>query len=625
MKYYNKLAFRITLIIFIPIFAIAVFVIIYMYNSFYDLGFEKYTNNLETVNRNYIDFIDEKLHLIENDAIRESHYFLENEFKNKNDLLEFTKNNILLDSVIFGSAVVFDIGKYKENKDYAFFYSYKKGSEIVQMCFEDELDISFFDYRNNKQQWWDIPSQTYHSGWTDPYYDFGASKVDMITYYYPFFIHNEYQGVITIDISLETLRGKLINNKHSLEEELSSDLFILSFDSIIIYTKNLEQSGENIYQFNNSSNIQFNIEESLNILNLSLNRKTGMMDLHSFDGNTVFLAFYSPFNYADWTAINLIPYDIIHLNVYEQLESTIYIISIFVIFLTIIIFLMAQYISKPIVRLSKYSLRIAEGNYDAKLYLKGKTEIGVLSRNFARMQEKVKNREIVIRQKNKQLLRLDIAKNNFLLLISHEIRTPLNGIVGATFILNDKIEDPELKEFIEMLEESVNRLDRFSTKALEITHMQTVGYELEKNDMKVCPVINSVITSFASTIDSKSLSIVTKFNDDCTINVIGSYFKGVIEELVSNAVKFSYENTDINIDVIKQAKTIIIKISNIGDSIPKNKKSEITKAFGLAQEHIDNNIGLGLNYVQTFVDIHHAKLDIESENEKTTISIHFKV
>lgn len=625
MKYYNKLAFRITFIIFIPIFVIAIFVIILMYNNIYELTFEKYTRDLEIVNRNYINYIDDKLHFIEEETFKKSHYFLENNFKNKKEILEFTKSNTLLDSIIFGSAVIFDIGKYNNNDEYAFFYSYQKEDEIAQICFEDELDVDYFNFQNNQHQWWDIPSKTYKSGWTEPYYDFGASKVDMITYYHPFFVKNEYQGVITIDISLETLRGKLINNKHTFEEELSSDLFILSSDSIIIYTKNLDHSGKNIYQLKNSSNKRFDLEESLTILDLSVNRKTGMMDLHSSDRNSLFLAFYSPFNYTNWIAINLIPYDNIHLNVYKQLGLTIYLMSAFVIFLTVIIFLMARYISKPIVRLSNYSLRIASGNYDVKPYLKGKTEIGILSRNFAKMQEEVKKREMEIRKKNKQLLVLDIAKNNFLLLISHEIRTPLNGIAGATYLLNDKIEDPELKEFIEMLEESVDRLDRFSNKALEITHMQTVGDELEKSDIQVCPIINNVLKTFLSAIEQKSLNVVIDFYEDCTIHVIESYFKSVIEELISNAIKFSDENTDIIIEVLKQHKTLIIKIRNIGETIPKSKKGEITKAFGLAQEHIDSNIGLGLNYVQTFVDIHHAKLHIISKDKKTTISIHFKV
>ena len=55
------------------------------------------------------------------------------------------------------------------------------------------------------------------------------------------------------------------------------------------------------------------------------------------------------------------------------------------------------------------------------------------------------------------------------------------------------------------------------------------------------------------------------------------------------------------------------------------KKKEITKPFGLAHEHIDRNIGLGLNYVQTFTDLHHAKLSIVSENKKTTVSLSFNL
>jgi len=625
MKFYNKLSFRVTLSISIPIIAIAVLVIVLLYDINYNLTLEKYKDNLETVNRNYIEFIDIELRDIEDKLSERANVFLNKKFKTEQDILEFTKNNILIDSIIFASGVIFDEGKFNKEKNYGFFYSYKNKDEIIDISFQDTTDTSFFDYHSSKEQWWVKPNTTYTSGWTDPYYDTYAGKIDMITYYYPFFIDDQFHGIISLDISLETLRSKLIENEKNLERKISSELYIVSFDSIIIYAERSELSGKNIYNVsrNNKEQRQFNPIESNQILNSAIQRKSGMSDLHSLDNQTLYFAFYSPFSHVNWAAINVIPYNKIDENVAERLSQVTIYIFFFIILLIIIIIFISRYISKPIVKLSNLSLQIANGNYDTLLDLNGKTEIGILARNFNRMQKEVKKREEVILQKNEQLLELDEAKNKFLLLISHEIRTPLNGIVGMTSLIKDSIQDPELEEFIEMLIESVDRLDSFSKRALEITQMQTQGQSISKEYVDVNEIIKNVCDSYLTKLEEKKLLVNYQFDKSNQLNVNKKYFISCIDEIINNAVKFSFDSNSIGIETINKNDSFIIKISNTGEVIPLNKTTEITKSFGLVKEHIDKDIGLGLSFVQSFVNIHKAELNITSNEERTVIVIKF--
>ncbi len=248
----------------------------------------------------------------------------------------------------------------------------------------------------------------------------------------------------------------------------------------------------------------------------------------------------------------------------------------------------------------------------------------ILEQKVAERTAELKESNENLDKANTQLLTLDEAKNQFLMLISHEIRTPLNGIVGSAYFLSDSIDDPELTEFLDMLKESVDRLDSFSRTALEITQMQTVGRELSKKVFDINSIISKVIDEKQSTANEKDITIVSALEKDLDINGVEDYFKKTIEELIGNGIKFSSEGIDIKVKTFEENGKIKISVTDTGEIIPLEKIEEITKPFGLAKDHYDNHIGLGLSYVQTFLDIHDATIEIKSSEEETVITLIFE-
>lgn len=267
-----------------------------------------------------------------------------------------------------------------------------------------------------------------------------------------------------------------------------------------------------------------------------------------------------------------------------------------------------------------------------KTQLELKTQREILKNMNNILEEKVQERTAELKESNesldkanKQLLTLDEAKNQFLMLISHEIRTPLNGIVGSAYFLNDMIDDPDLRDFLDMLKESVDRLDNFSKMALEITQMQTVGKEMDKTSINLNSVVAKVIESKLTDAEERHCTIKANYKSAGNIFGIEEFFIRTIEELISNAIKFSNENSVIGINTYEENGKLMFSVIDKGEVIPENKIEEITKPFGLAKDHYDKHIGLGLAYVKTFLDIHNASINIKSSEEETKITLIFDI
>ncbi len=267
-----------------------------------------------------------------------------------------------------------------------------------------------------------------------------------------------------------------------------------------------------------------------------------------------------------------------------------------------------------------------------KTQLELKTQREILKNMNVVLEEKVQERTAQLNESNlklevanKKLVGLDEAKNNFLNLISHEIRTPLNGIVGSTYFLNDMIEDPDLKEFVGMLMESVDRLDGFSKKALEITQMQTLGDEIIKKEIHLNKFVNDVIDDSKESADNNNIGLEVSLTDNDSFLGVEDYISGAIKEIIGNAIKFSNENNVVKVVSIVEGDKLKLSISDTGEVIPKEKIEEIVKPFGLGNAHYDKHMGLGLSYVQSTIDLHNASLEISSTEELTTVSMVFKI
>ena len=246
------------------------------------------------------------------------------------------------------------------------------------------------------------------------------------------------------------------------------------------------------------------------------------------------------------------------------------------------------------------------------------------------LEQKVQERTAQLEASNKKLEEafeklkvLDVAKSNFLKLISHEIRTPLNGIIGSTYFLDDIIEDPDLKDFTKTLKESAERLERFSVNALFLTQLDTKRMETYQKPVGLLPAIEKALEENKKITEEKNISINHK--PKAIPPVIGDdmLIRKSLSETINNAVKFS-TGQEVTIEAFEEEDKVRVRISNTGPVIPEEKLQRMTEVFGLADQHMDKNAGLGLAIVSACQNLVNGELNIESTDGITRVTLSYR-
>jgi len=617
-----KLAYKILLAVILPTIIISVVFIFLIRNTLYTEVEKRFIQSIENCTHDYASLLNIRLKAISKiadyqfiDKIADSYNF------DEGDVFKILSKNLSKDTLIYGASIYFDT-IYEGKLNSSLLYVYHDNEKLSNICLKKDTE-AYNAYFSNNFDWWTVPKKSGKGIWTSPYFDRGVGNILMITYSCPIIYKDKIIGLSTVDIRLSDIAELLLINEEAIEGEYNPNLFVLNTtDSVIIYSERKERIGHFVYLQNNSQTESSN--SNYDFVDTIFASKNTMGVLKEKYDNRQFFAFYSRIKNTNWLVVNILVNSKVESYISAIITKSIILLSILIIIITLIILFTSRLITNPISKISSTTAEVSEGNYK-KINLNRNDEIGILANNFDLMIEKLDDREKNLKSANKKLLVLDEAKNKFLMLISHEIRTPLNGIVGSAYFLKDMIEDPELKDFLDMLKESVDRLDMFSQTALEITQMQTVGMDMKKTNINIPLAIDNIIVSKTLNANEKQLTISTSYSEKKGITGIEDYFIRTIEELIGNAIKFSNDNTDIKIKTFVEDGRLNISVSNIGEVIPKEKIEEIIKPFGLGNDHYDKNIGLGLTYVQTFLDIHDARMEIKSDINETIITLIFNL
>lgn len=256
-----------------------------------------------------------------------------------------------------------------------------------------------------------------------------------------------------------------------------------------------------------------------------------------------------------------------------------------------------------------------------KTQLELKTQRETLKNMNFILEEKVQKRTSQLQnalskldEANKELLGLNIAKNNFLHMISHEIRTPLNGIVGAACLLNDVIEeDSELGTFLEMLQLNVDRLEEFSITALLITQLKTGYYKILSNPFNIKKLIGTCIDTLKEYAIKQDVAITIDVVDPLLeINLDGELIQRALKSVIHNSIKHSTRKGKVKVSAYIKDKKAIIEVIDNGSGFEEEILNSLLHPFEIGDEHYDKNIGLNLHAAEMIMKAHQGTLIIDN-------------
>lgn len=214
---------------------------------------------------------------------------------------------------------------------------------------------------------------------------------------------------------------------------------------------------------------------------------------------------------------------------------------------------------------------------------------------------------------NTELENLDLAKNEFINILSHEIRTPLNGILAPLDMLKERAYDESTERLFMLLDLSVDRLEKFSLRALQITKLRSKHYKLNLSKFLITDLIYTCIDDLEKQIQNKKVDIDVKYsNNNIKVNADFDLIRMAINQIIENAINFSNEFGIIKLNILQNNSDIHIEVIDSGTGFSDKALKNIFKPFGMGVEHVNSNVGLGLHLVKLIADMHKAKVSGEN-------------
>lgn len=221
----------------------------------------------------------------------------------------------------------------------------------------------------------------------------------------------------------------------------------------------------------------------------------------------------------------------------------------------------------------------------------------------------------LLEEQNFDLLSLNEEKNHFISVLVHGMKNPLTSSLCITDMLKTEINDPEHPhhEHAEIIHNSLKRMNKMINEVLNVNKIESKTLQLQLENLEIGKIIKNVISHFKFPIEKKQLDI--NLNLEKSISKLNSvYTYQIIDNLVSNAIKFSSPNKKIDISLTHKGDKILFQITDEGPGISKQNFKNLFNQYERQTDWNNENpsFGLGLAIVKKYVDAMNGKVWCES-------------
>lgn len=228
-----------------------------------------------------------------------------------------------------------------------------------------------------------------------------------------------------------------------------------------------------------------------------------------------------------------------------------------------------------------------------------------------------------------RLLRLENIRKDFVANVSHELRTPITAIKGFVETLRDgALDDPEkAKRFLGIIHKHADRLECIVEDLLSLARLeQQENNTLETSRIMVKQVLENSIAVCENRAEDKNIRILVSVPEELQARLNASLIEQAIINLLDNAIKYSPEETEVQVKARQEAAELVISIQDQGRGIPVMDIPRIFERFyrvDKARSREEGGTGLGLSIVKHIVSLHGGTVSVEStENKGSFFIIH---
>lgn len=280
-------------------------------------------------------------------------------------------------------------------------------------------------------------------------------------------------------------------------------------------------------------------------------------------------------------------------------------------------------------------LNLANENLRESENLK-RSVIDSLSLEVAERKNNEIEREKLLRNEKNARREAEIAtrlRDEFMATVSHELRTPLNAILGwAKILKSGKADANNNAKAVDTIIKNAETQNRLIEDLMDVSRIISGKLVIEKEEINAEELVSSSIETVRPSADDKSIAL--DFNSDESakgqfINGDPNRLRQIILNLLTNAIKFTTEGGNVEIDLSAENEFVVVKIKDNGVGINAEFLPFVFERFRQDAANIKQSggLGLGLAIVRQLTELHGGEASVESagENKGATFTVKFPV
>jgi signal transduction histidine kinase len=270
-----------------------------------------------------------------------------------------------------------------------------------------------------------------------------------------------------------------------------------------------------------------------------------------------------------------------------------YLMLIVILFLSLIILIFfTEVVYRPLRRIIEATEQYASGNMHYELNVEGEDEMGYLAASLGYMARTVAS--------------FEDDQKKFIANVSHDFRSPLTSIRGFLEAMLDGTIPPEMHEhYLGVVLNETERLTKLTNGLLTLNNLNTRGMILQMTDWNINDVIRKVAASFEQVCRGKGIRIRLILSGEVLyVHADMDKIQQVLYNLVDNAIKFSSNNSEIEIETTEKGGKVFVSVKDNGIGIPKEDQNQIWERFyksDLSRGKDKKGTGLGLSIVREII------------------------
>ncbi len=215
---------------------------------------------------------------------------------------------------------------------------------------------------------------------------------------------------------------------------------------------------------------------------------------------------------------------------------------------------------------------------------------------------------------------MDRKRQEMVAMIAHDLRSPLTSIQGFTQILLE--ENPEESEYLKIIEGEAARMKRMTDVFLDLDRLESESFLLEPKRINLAEILRYSVAVLSSQAVQKNILISVSAPTHLDIVADGDLLSRMLVNILSNAIKYSNDDTEIKMSLKADKSEAIIDIVDQGYGMSQKQLADLFHKFKRSDEHNVSGTGLGLYVVKLIVEAHGGTIEVDSKKSKGS---HFRI